>query len=600
MRMDKKLTLLFSLLTVVITLINSVYSYNYNMDLLRESTYNLLFAIGNKMLTEVESYIQLMDYAIEELTSNVEFMNAMRKASMEGDEWDEEDQIAMQSLMYQCLYQEPLIENFYRVSIYSPNGFYMSNHLEKTGSVVSMAPETRSLIASLPYLDEVNTSPSTQHIIGVHADPWSTLKNVPPVFSSVRAIQWHGRDIGYIEVSALLDELVRIFTVKELPGVSAHALLDDGTVLFRFHNDDAFYQNATDKDMTLYTQPDGSKRFAIRLTSRTLGIDVYVAQDAMLYQTRLQQLLLQHFGVSSVILVIGIIAIIIISQGLTLSIRNLTKKIKHISSHRVLDSSTELALKSVTLPRDKDIFVLEQMLNDLLLRLRKSAQREISLQNATLQAQLNALQTQINPHFVYNTLNIISAKGLESGNVEIMEICDQFAQILRYSTDVRSRSASLADEVLTAQRYLQLSKARYEDQLEYYIDIPEDAEKLLLPKLTLQPLLENALKHSFKTPAAHLVIRLTGQVTDNMLQLTIRDNGGGFEQQVLDRLNAAFADIDKNPTPYSDPSDGHIGLINTYLRLHYYSRGKIRMSLYNDGGAVVELNLPCERSEAHV
>ncbi len=600
MRMDKKLTLLFSLLTVIITLSNSIYAYHYNMELLHENTYNVLFAIGRKMLTEVESYIQLMDYAIEELTTNVQFMNAMRSASMEGDKWDENDQIAMQNLMYQCLYQEPLIENFYRVSVYSPNGFYLSNHLEKTGSVASMSDEARRLIASLPYLEEVNTSPSTQHIIGVHADPWSTVKNVPPVFSSVRAIQWHGRDIGYIEISALLDELVRVFTVEELPGLSAHALLDDGTDLFRFDGDDAHYKNAKDSDMMLYTQPDGSKRFAIRLHSRTLGLDVYVAQDNRSYQTRSQQLLLQHLGVSSVILIIGIITIILISKSLTRSIRNLTKKIGHISSHRVLDSSEELARKSVTSPRDKELFTLERMLNDLLLRLQKSAQREISLQNATLQAQLNALQTQINPHFVYNTLNIISAKGLESGNEEIMEICDQFAQMLRYSTDVRSRSASLSEEVLNAQHYLLLAKARYEDLLEFHIHMPEDADDLLVPKLTLQPLLENALTHSLKAHTGRLIIRLTGELNGDTLRLIISDNGGGFDQAVLDRLNAAFAEIDKKATPYADPSDGHIGLINTYLRLHYYSRGKIRMFLHNDGGAVVELNLPCERSGNHV
>ena len=114
MRMDKKLTLLFSLLTVIITLGNSVYAYKYNMDLLHENTYNTLFALGKKMLAEAESYIQLMDYATEELTSNVDFMNAMRRASMEGDTWHEADQIEMQKLMYQCLYQEHLRQHLHR------------------------------------------------------------------------------------------------------------------------------------------------------------------------------------------------------------------------------------------------------------------------------------------------------------------------------------------------------------------------------------------------------------------------------------------------------------------------------------------------------
>lgn len=600
MRMDKKLILLFSLLTMIITLGNSVYAYKYNMDLLHENTYSTLIALGKKMLSEVESYIQLMDYAIEELTTNVEFMNAMRRASMEGDQWHEEDQIKMQKLMYQCLYQEPLMENFYRVSVFSHNGFYMSSHPDKTGVVSSMSDEARALIASLPYLEDANSTPSTPHIVVPHLDPWSYASNAPVVFSSIRSIQWHGKHIGYIEVAALLDELIRIFTVEELEGLSAHVLFEDGREFFRFYGDNATYENATDSDMMLFTLPDGSKRFAVRVHSYALGLDVYIAQDIASYEKQSRQLLLQHLGVGSSFLAAGILYIIIISTSLTRSIRSLTKKIKHLSSRRVMDTTSELALKSVTNPRDKEIFTLEQMLNDLLLRLRKSAQREISLQNATLQAQLNALQTQINPHFVYNTLNIISAKGMESGNEEIMEICNQFAEMLRYSTDVRSRSATLASEVLNAEHYLHLAKARYEDQLEFHIDMPENSDDLLVPKLTLQPLIENALTHSMKGHAGRLVINLTGTLHDNTLRLIIRDNGCGFEQDVLDRLNAAFAEIDQNPTPYADPPNGHIGLINTYLRLHYYSRGKIRMLLYNDGGAVVELNLPCERSEHHV
>ncbi len=600
MRMDKKLTLLFSLLTVIITLTNSIYAYSYNMDLLHENTYNTLFALGKKMLVEAESYLQLMDYATEELTTNVEFMNAMRHASIESDSWREDDYAEMQQLMYQALYQEPLMENFYRVSIFSGNGFYMSNLPEKTGSVVSMSDEARELIASLSYLDDANSTPSAAHIVPPHPDSWSSSSNAPFVFSSIRAVQWHGKHLGYIQVDSLAEELVRIFTVEELEGLSAHALFDDGTELFRFYGDDAFYEDATDSDMMVFTLEDGSERFAIRVHSKALGLNVYVAQDIKSYQAKSRQLLIQHLGVSCAIMAAGILCIIIISKRLTRSIRNLTKKIQHLSSRRVLDTSSELALLTVTKPRDKEIYILEEMMNDLLLRLRKSAQREISLQNTTLQAQLNSLQTQINPHFVYNTLNIISAKGMESGNEEIMNICDQFAQMLRYSTDVRSRSATLSAEILNAQHYLLLAKARYEDQLEFHIDMPDEAENLLIPKLTLQPLIENALRHSLKTQTGCLIVHLTGKLEGGMLRLTIRDNGNGFDQNILEHLNASFAEIDKNPTPYADPPDGHIGLINTYLRLHYYSRGKIRMCIYNDNGAVVELNLPCERSKSHV
>ena len=600
MKMDRKLTILFSLLTILITLVNSIYAYHYNINLLKENTFDTLSAIGHKMLSEVEAHLELMNYAVEELTTNVEFMNTFREATMENAVQDESEQLAMQQLMYKCLYSEPLMENFYRVSVYAPNGFYLSNHFEKTDSFVSLSEETKALIASLDYLEDVNTSPSTPHIIPPHMDPWSVSSNAPAVFSTVKAVHWHGKHIGYIEVSSNIEELVRILTTEDLKGIMAHVVLDDGRTLFRFFGDDANYTEASDSDMTVFTLEDGTQRFAIRLHSRALGLNVYIAQDISTYHTRSRQLLLEHLGFSSIIMVTGILAILLMSKELTRSIRSLTKKIQHISSRKVVGNTDDLALQPVTSPRDYEIYALEQSFNDLLLRLRKSAQREVALQNTTLQSQLNALQTQINPHFVYNTLNIISAKGMESGNEEIMEICDQFAQMLRYSTDVRSRSASLAAEVQNAEHYLLLAKARYEEQLQFTISMPEGADDLLVPKLTLQPLVENALTHGFKGQNGQRVISLTGVIDGGSLRLTVRDNGNGFDEQVLSHLNEAFAHIDKEHTPYSDPADGHIGLINTYMRLHHYSRGKIRMSLYNDGGAVVVLNLPCERSTPHV
>lgn len=600
MKMDRKLTILFSLLGVLITLCNFAFAYHYNMSLLNENAYTVLSAMGNRMLFEAEGYLKLMDYAIMELTSNITFMNAMRSAAMEGDHWDEAAQLEMQQLMYQSLYAEPLMENFYRVSVYAPNGFYLSNHFEKNGSVASMSGEAREIISSLPYLEQVNTSPSATHIIGPHPDPWSTSKNNINVFSSVKAINWHGQTIGYIEVSASVDDLVRIFKADEVEGVTAHALLDDGTEFFRFEGDDAIYPDANESSLTQYTLEDGSKRFALRLRSKPLELNVYIAQDIGAYHARSRQLLSETLAFGLVILLIGISITIMISKSLTESIRKLTRKLQQLSSRRIVDTSTEFPLYSVTSPRDKEIFTLEQVFNDLMQRLRHSTQREISMRNTAMQAQLNALQTQINPHFVYNTLNIISAKGMESGNEEIMEICDQFAQMLRYSTDVKSRTATLAEEVANARHYLLLTKARYEDQLEFTIDIPESANDLNLPKLTLQPLIENAIKHGFKGQTGKKIISLHGEIHDDKLYVVIRDNGLGFPQEVIDSLIAAFAEIDADPTAYSSPDSNHIGLINTYLRLRFYSHGKIRISLYNDNGAVVELNLPCERSEDHV
>ena len=223
-----------------------------------------------------------------------------------------------------------------------------------------------------------------------------------------------------------------------------------------------------------------------------------------------------------------------------------------------------------------------------MLKQRESTLNEIAMREGTLQARLSALQMQINPHFVYNTLNIISAKSMESGNYDVIEICDQFAQMLRYSTDTRSRTATMAEELENARYYLMLSKARYEDNLEFTIDVPENLTSLTVPKLTLQPLVENALSHGFNGANALRKLWITGHIEKARFILEIRDNGNGFSEDSLSRLRRQIEQVENNQLSIQS-GDGHIGLINTCLRLHYYSKGTMHMSIRNENGAVVTL-----------
>ena len=290
-----------------------------------------------------------------------------------------------------------------------------------------------------------------------------------------------------------------------------------------------------------------------------------------------------------------IILIVLISRRLTWSVRAMTKKVQQTPVEQVLDNDPEAVRalsETVTRPHDAELHSLEHVFNDMMLRLRDSAANEIVLREGALQAQFSALQSQINPHFVYNTLNIISAKSMETGNLEVIEICDRFAAMLRYSTDTRSRTATLAEEIENVRSYLYLAKSRYEDFLEFTIDIPEDLTGITIPKLTLQPIVENALTHGYNGQNMQRRLTILGWREAKNLVVEVSDNGTGFSPEVLSRLRVAFMDIESGKLRTAG-TDGHIGLANTYLRLYYYSQGTMRISIENRDGAVVRLTFPC-------
>ena len=597
MKMIHKMILLFSLMAILTTAANSIYFYQTRIADLDQRTYEHLTTLSTKIVGEIEQYVRLMDYAIESLTADPDFMEAFHTASHLDEESDVGETLAVQNILSRKLYQEPILEPFFRVSVYSENGFFISSRFEKTESVTSMSDEAKVTIASLSYRSICDAQPFRRHIVGPHNDPWT--EEFMGVFSAVRSVAWRGEQIGYVEVNAYLDDLADMFMWQEHDGFLVQGIFDNGTQLFRNHGDDIVYSDLNPTGLTR-VQKDGVDRLVVGLYSDYLHMTVYVSQDMTIYNQQADTLIRNYVLVAVAILAVTLMFVVAFSLGLTRAIRKLTRRVKHLPVDTILAHSDEVLNTTVTHPRDQEIHKLETTMNRLMVKLQGSMNAQLALREGALQAQLNALQMQINPHFIYNTLNIISAKGMECGSEEIIDICDQFAQMLRYATDLRSKTATLGEELQNARRYLQLVKVRYEDQLTYRIDVPEGMSGLTLPKLSLQPIVENALTHGFAGRTDPRTVGITGEVEDGLLRLTIRDNGNGFSDESLQRLQNAFAEMEKAPTAFSSEGGEHLGLINTYLRLLNASKGRIRMTLHNDSGAVITLTLPIEQENSHV
>ncbi len=594
MKMVYKMIAVFSLLAILTTAANSIYFYDTRMKDLDERTYANLLTLSSRVVTEIEQYVQVMDFAIESLAADTDFMDAFYTASRMDDDSDVGEAMSVQNIMARKLYREPILTPFYRVSAYSRNGFYISSRRESAGAVKGMTDEAKAVIDSLTYLEAADAKPFHRIITEPHPDPWASEDQL--VFAAVRSVAWKGENIGYVEVSAVMDVLVDIFLWQQTEGFLVQGIFDDGHQLFRNRGDDIVYADLN-KDGFTRVQEEGVDRLVVAQYSEYLGMTVYVSQDMSIYNEQADALVMNYVIVAACILAVTLVIVTLCSLGLTRSIRKLTRRIKRLPVDSMLAHSDDALTDIVTDPRDYEIRKLELTLNRLMAKTRSATMGEMAMQEGAWQARMNALQMQINPHFIYNTLNIISAKGMECGSEEIIDICDQFARMLRYSSDLRSKTATLGEELQNALCYLRLVKARYEDQLSYVIDVPEDMNRLILPKLTLQPIVENALTHGFAGRTDPREVRILGQNDGGMLTLTIRDNGNGFSQESLQRLRPAFRQMEQDATRFVVESGEHLGLINTYLRLLHASKGVIRMQLHNDCGAVITLTMPIKQEK---
>lgn len=211
----------------------------------------------------------------------------------------------------------------------------------------------------------------------------------------------------------------------------------------------------------------------------------------------------------------------------------------------------------------------------------------LMLQNQEMQSRMLALQSQMNPHFLFNSLASIQAMADEGMNPEIIVMCQSMANILRYISSDSSQEVPLEEEIRYTTDFLICMSIRYQGDLTYHIDIPKSMNDIMVPKLCAQLLVENAIKFSTaKRPPYH--IQITGITDDNHYELHIRDNGPGFAQETLDTLYEKMEEIKKTSMLPSLKING-MGILNVYIRYCLLHENTFIFRLENnpDGGACV-------------
>lgn len=590
-RLSVKMVLLFSSVMLLAMLALSSFAIESSISGENEYTSGRFHNMSASITRDIEQSIELMNLTIDDLTQNLSFMANLNQF-VRDDSADGKVGIAARNAAVQHLVQSRILDNFYQVAFFTRDARCVTNQADEENKLKSRSRALKTIVDGMPFLDTADRTDAFL-ILPPHEN-FFCVPNGERVYSVLRRVQYFGRTIGYIEVSERCDMLERILSFVDNNAIRVQVYFDDGTLFYSSSNELLPFDANIPAGAILDWQI-GERQIQVQHTVLAdLQMHLFVWQDAAVSSSLHRGIQKNMLRRTFLVLLPGIAAIVLVSMLLTRSIRCLTKKVQQMQVGRVLqDDEDVLAFLNtqVTSRSDREIFELEHAFNQMMVQLRSSTMNELAMREGTLQAQLSALQTQISPHFIYNTLNIISAKAMESSNFDIIELCDQFASMLRYATYTSSRTATLQEEIANAHNYLQLAKARYEDNLEYTIDVPKELTGLIVPKLTLQPLVENALTHGYDGTNALRRLSVTGRFEAGKLHLRVRDNGTGFTPEMLASLSRRIEEIQDDHSFASDAST-HIGLINTCLRLHYYSKGAMRMSIRNEDGAVVELTMP--------
>jgi sensor histidine kinase YesM len=297
---------------------------------------------------------------------------------------------------------------------------------------------------------------------------------------------------------------------------------------------------------------------------------------------------------SFAIFTLGLLIAYLFSHSITKPIYQLTRTAREVAigkldGAKLLESNDEIGILSHS---------FNKMRTDLAYFVKQI--KEKSEQDKLLkEMELKSLQNQINPHFLFNTLNTISKCALLEGSDKVYRLINAISKLLRYNLGVMDKPVTLLDEINVVKEYFYIQKTRFEDRVDFIVNVTDECYLTQIPILTLQPIVENAFIHGIEPYEQKGTIEIEGYSEGEYIVLKIKDNGIGMDEHtsksLLDQTNERFS-----------KSNGHstgLGVKNVIRRLELFYQANNLISIKSavEQGTVIELKLPKkDKDEADV
>lgn len=266
------------------------------------------------------------------------------------------------------------------------------------------------------------------------------------------------------------------------------------------------------------------------------------------------------------------------------STRNLLLPIRKLRSQIWRINYSNMKLKVEDRPKNNDLLLLNEAFQDLMERLQESIDREKKALHEEVTARNSALQAQIAPHFLHNVLYLISIAAQEGKTRVVSDMCKHLSDSLRYIVSSPYAHVTMADELEHTRHYLSLVQQKYEEDLEWNIHVDELASEVRLPRLVIQPFVENCIEHAFFNITPPWRIQITVKQYNGLWALEIKDNGEGFPPNKIEEIlsNIQKSSTGMNQSPDRQTALGSMGIVNSVNRLKLMYSNRLIFNMYNN------------------
>ena len=280
-----------------------------------------------------------------------------------------------------------------------------------------------------------------------------------------------------------------------------------------------------------------------------------------------------------IVLILVIILSYYIPRSITMPITRISKVTDQVAKGNL---SVRAAAESGAEAR-----MLSDSLNAMIDKINELLDQVTTEQVRLRKAEFELLQAQINPHFLYNTLDTIVWLAEAGDQKRVVSMVGNLSDFFRTSLNQGKDIISIREELAHVRSYLEIQQVRYQDILRYKITVPEDLYEYKIPKITIQPLVENALYHGIKNKRGQGTITVTGKRNENGFVLYVRDNGIGMTQERLKEVRAGIQKLS-----YTGKEIYGLYNVNERIRLNFGETYGISIESTYGEGTCVSISLP--------
>lgn len=295
--------------------------------------------------------------------------------------------------------------------------------------------------------------------------------------------------------------------------------------------------------------------------------------------------------------ILASIVTLITTAFLYVMLRSYNYRVKRLSRHMQKVSNEKFELIRIDEGQDeiggliRNFNRMTTTINSLINDVYKLEIQKNNLEMERVRAELNFLQSQMNPHFLFNTLNAILVVCTKNNYSDVTDIIKSLSKLLRRLLSWKEDLVTLEEEMTFIEMYLKIEKFRFRDKFDYQFEIDEQSLQYKIPKLSMQPLVENSCKHGLQAIEGLGVIKVKTLVEEGRLKVTVSDNGKGIEPEKLQEL---LGNVQNEAS-----SGTNIGIRNVYRRLELYYEDQVRFDISSvpDEGTIVTFDIPLKLLE---